>query len=155
MKTILLPTDYSENANNAIHYAINLFGSDTNVKYILHHSYMVPTAGNTNLYVIIDTLRKEALKSIKKVKEKLLIQFPGLLIEVRVEHTMISEGISSAIEEEKVDTIVMGTKGATGLKEIFLGSNTVDVIDSVDIPVIVVPKGYTKKVSENLVLFRF
>ena len=47
--------------------------------------------------------------------------------------------IKKAIEEEKIDFIVMGTSGATGWEAFFLGTNTGNVLTAVDVPVLSVP----------------
>jgi nucleotide-binding universal stress UspA family protein len=151
MKTVILPTDYSDNANNAINYALQLF-KNKKVNFVLYHAYIIPNAGNTSLLAIDDVIRKESLERLKEQKATIQKGHPNITIETVVEHTTVASGIERLIKEKKADIVVMGTQGATGLKQVFLGSNAVDVIDEVSVPVWVIPEGLKFK-KLNTILF--
>ncbi len=159
MKNILLPTDFSDNAWNAIFTALKLFEtSDCN--FVLLNSYepkMSNLLGNKSkerLGVIYDSLSKNSKVQLGKTHEYLNENH------TRSNHSFEFESISSDLEnaikkmivEKDIDLIVMGTKGATGAKEIFMGSNTVRVIKKVrSRPIIAVPQNYDFKALKKVV----
>jgi nucleotide-binding universal stress UspA family protein len=142
MKSILVPTDFSENAENAITYAAEM-NLKINGKIILFHSYLVPVPVSDvafSMAMIDEKEVKEAAKStLNKLKITYEILYPGMIFE-----TDLSEGIadSEIVTEEKLskcDLVVMGTRGKSGMREFFIGSNTVSVINKSICPVISVP----------------
>jgi nucleotide-binding universal stress UspA family protein len=54
--------------------------------------------------------------------------------------------------QKEIDMVVMGTQGATGAKEIFLGTNTVYVLRKALTPVLVIPENYAFKKIEKILL---
>lgn len=142
MKTLLVPTDFSKNANNALDYTISL-AKNENIKIILLHAFTIPEASND---LSIENFAEQLLskeKEIKKMMEVLCskvsktsnikcesITKPGNPIEVIIE----------IAQKRKVNLLVMGTTGAKGIKEVFVGSNTYRVIDETSCPVLVIPE---------------
>jgi nucleotide-binding universal stress UspA family protein len=59
--------------------------------------------------------------------------------------------IKKVTKEENIDYVVMGTKGATGLKETFLGSNTGSVMTELEAYVIGVPQSSEYNGIKNIV----
>lgn len=142
MKSILVPTDFSENAENAITYAAEM-NLKINGKIILFHSYLVPVPVTDiafSMAMIDDNEVRQAAKStLNKLKITYEILYPGMEFE-----TDLSEGIADTeiVTEEKLskcDLVIMGTHGKSGLQEFFIGSNTVSVINKSICPVISVP----------------
>lgn len=149
MKKILLPTDFSKNSWNAITYALKLFKNDT-CTFVLLNTY-TPVVYHVE-YVLVnpaqfglaDAVRETSLKQLKDFKAKMIKAFnnPKHTIETKaVFNTLIPE-IKEVVENEHIDYVVMGTKGATGAKEILFGSNTVHVFKNVKCPIIAVPYGF-------------
>ena len=62
---------------------------------------------------------------------------------------MVSE-VTSIVNERAIDLIVMGTKGATGAKEIFLGTNTLHTIKRAKCAVIAVPEDFTYEAPKEI-----
>lgn len=148
MKNILLPTDFSKNSWNAIKYAINFFEKDTCNFYLLHVSNLGSTIVNDYPYIAteetIDTIyTKPAKLQLRKVLKDISEEF-----EPNTKHRFYTlsdynffiESIRKHVEEKFIDIIVMGTKGASGLKEIIVGSNTGDVITKVKCSTLAVPE---------------
>lgn len=140
MRTILLPTDFSENARNAIAYAINLFGENAN--YVLFHSYYVTFKKSTMFLSIDETLKKEAEHDLKEEKDFFVKQFTGKKITINTHVTggELTEEINNYGSNKPIDFIVMGTKGASGVKEVLIGSNAANVFGKVNFPVLTVPE---------------
>lgn len=149
MKRILLPTDFSENAFNASSYALQLFAEDECTFYLLH-TY-TPVATNAGMLVntysalqLEEVTRDAAIFSMEALEKKLLKEYPNpkhTFKKITTFNLLVSE-IVACVKENKIDLIVMGTQGATGAKEIFLGTHTMFTIKKVKCPVIAVPSGF-------------
>lgn len=157
MKRILLPTDFSNISLNAIKYGLSLF-KESECEFYLLNVYRVPYMTNEELMendaqqlAIMET---EMYESSKKHLEDLISGFEKN--ENHVYHTLSDynffiNSVKQCILEKKIDFVVMGTKGATGAKEIFLGSNTGDVLMKTDCNLIAVPEHSTFKAPKEIV----
>lgn len=147
MKKILFPTDFSETANNAFIHALE-FAKIVKGELILLHTFELPVYDNQffpeNYNVLFDSIQlsqfdvfKEEIPKLHAIAEKLNLDH------IKMSHRLMDGNllynIKKAIEEEKIDFIVMGTSGATGWDEFFLGTNTGNVLNAVDVPVLSVP----------------
>ena len=142
MKTILIPTDYSDSANNALQYAIEL-AEFSNAKIILLHVYHIPIPTGEFPMMIISPqeLEKENSAGIKKLEAKVLKQVSGKIkIESIARAGFALDEILDIVKEKKVDVVVMGMKGAGKLKEVLIGSNVTSLMKKATCPVIVVPE---------------
>jgi len=157
MKNILLPTDFSENSINAIEYASQLF-KDTPCKFYLLNVFKIPYLANEELMdqnvAQLAALEEEMYDTSKKEMEKLVESLPK---NKRHDFTTISDynlfnlAVHEVVDEKDIELIIMGTKGATGAKEIFMGSNTGDVIMRSSCNVIAVPENHTYKPPKEIV----
>lgn len=150
MKTILVPTDFSNNANNALKYA-NDFAKAINNKIVLLHSYL-PLVGKYNM---ISGMVAEDIAIQKKSSEKKLEKVSSKYVKVPSSHLVkigdpIDEIIDAA-QKSKSQLIIMGTHGASGLKRILFGSNTSDVISKSNTPVLAIPQRYRFKKINTIV----
>lgn len=147
MIKILFPTDFSNAAENAFFYALNLTRK-LNAELVLAHVYSLPELGrslhNTSKEVF-EIMEMESLEKFRKAVEILRVKAEeNGYGDVEFKHIM-AEGqivpkiINLAVMEE-ADYIVMGTTGATGLKEVFLGSVAAGVIDSSPCNVLSIPE---------------
>ena len=149
MKRIILPTDFSENAYNAISYAFNLFKDEACTFYLLHTytpavyqtEYVLHSPGQIGLG---DVYQTEATEQIEELHRQLEREFnnPKHTIMTHVAFNTLVDEVMESAENEEADYIVMGTKGATGAKEVFLGTHAVHVLKKSKIPVIVVPERF-------------
>jgi nucleotide-binding universal stress UspA family protein len=136
IKRILFPTDFSENAEYAFQYALT-FAREFGAKlYVLHVIYFPPQMPEYDIGQVIDGLVKNAEKTLKKLIEKTketeVIFHPE--VRVGVEYSEITE----LAEKEKIDLIVLGTHGRTGLAHAFLGSVAERVVRHAACPVLTV-----------------
>ena len=125
LKRIILPTDFSKNARNAIKYAIDVF-KDQEAEYFLLNIYREPHATSSSLVSIVDILQKSSEESLVREEKKIRDLFPSMNLNME---TVSAYGdttlqINKLAQEKEVDYIIMGTKGASGLKEVILGSVT-------------------------------
>lgn len=149
MKNILLPTDFSNNSLNAIKYAVQLFKDDKCTFYVLntytpsiYYLEYVPVSPTES--GISDVVKENILKSLSDIVDNIKGEFknPNHKFEsIAAFNTLILE-INELVIEKNIDYIVMGTKGATGAKEILFGSNTVHVYKNAKCPVLAIPSDF-------------
>ncbi len=137
MKKILLPTDFSPTAKTALTYATQL-SKLLQADIHLLHTYELPRT-SALIQQIEKNLVEKAQKSIDEESARVNTLGGGRITgNVRKGHN--AETIASEAKKTDADLIIMGTKGASGLKEIFFGSNTVNAIKYTETPMIVVPE---------------
>ncbi len=148
MKNILLPTDFSDNSWNAIEYALNFYKDSTCNFYVLHVNRLSALTTDNYLYdndqdVLLDVNVEQTKKQLKALLKKITTKFgvhKSHKFYTLTDNNFFIEAIRKHIEEKKVDVIVMGTKGASGLSKFIIGSNTGDVITKVQCTTLVVPE---------------
>ena len=160
MKRVLLPTDFSENAWNAILYALTIFKNKA-CEFFVFNAYQLGSSGlmtkrgqarDTRLFQL---MKEESARKLDGVLQKI----KALDINSQHKFHIISKSgdLISAVGgiaiEESIDYIVMGTKGATGLKEVFMGSNTHKIIKTIDFcPIIAVPNQWPVNKNTDWIL---
>jgi nucleotide-binding universal stress UspA family protein len=142
---ILLPTDFSDNAWNAVVYALKLYEEKKCAFYFLHSPKIIVSQTSVRSAKLSETINKAALKELLELKA--LAEVSNANINHRFEVILSTENLKDAIEtavrKHNIGLVVMGTKGATGAKELFFGSNTVNIIKKMRIaPILVVPEDY-------------
>ncbi|OED39971.1 universal stress protein, UspA family [Flavobacteriaceae bacterium (ex Bugula neritina AB1)] len=149
MKKILLPTDFSDNAFNAIRYAVQFFKNKECTFYLLNTftpaSYNAGYLIETSMpYGLEDVAMMNSKKELTKIEEKIKIEFnnPKHRFEKISAFNMLVSEIKEIVNTQDIDLIVMGTKGATGAKEIFIGTHTMYTIKKVKCPVLAIPSGF-------------
>ena len=148
MKNILLPTDFSENSWNAIEYALKLFEKATCNFYLLNVKSLSYIAdGDMTFAVNQDTIEDVYIKpskvKLRKLLKHILEKFSNSKnhkFYTLTDYNFFIDSIRSHVKENKIDLIVMGTKGASGFKKLTLGSNSGDVITKVKCTTLVVPE---------------
>lgn len=152
MKQILVPTDFSKCAGNAIDFAVQS-AKIIPMEITLLNSFEL----NDNMYtdyigvnrefnqtMLIET--KEKLADLKKsIKEN-----DGVAVDTLISKDSLQEAITKSLQEKKFELIVMGTLGASGIKEKLWGSRTASTIGKSEIPVIAIPNDYKWKKPEKI-----
>ena len=153
MKKILVPTDFSDVANNAFVHALGL-AKLVHGELILLHTYELPIVDNQfapqNYKVLFDSLELSNFERFKNELPKLhkLAEENGFE-HIKMSH-MIMDGdliynIKEIIKNDSIDFVVMGTTGNTGFDKVLFGSNTMNAIRNLKIPVLSVPHKYEYK----------
>ncbi len=139
MQEILVPTDFSPNAFKAIAYASEIAKATGATLHILH--VIEPTLNlatmqtdSSNRKIIDNRIEKleQTLKSTTAV-------FPEIKLIPFLSGGKVIESISAYVAQKEIDLIVMGTKGASGLKQYFTGTITSGVVSQTTIPVLTIP----------------
>ena len=175
MKNILIPTDFSENAWNALTYGISLHKKAKCTFYLVNvHPVTAHSGGEATMFVAPEILEESILSENKEKMKELLHKIERLPANTRhtfrteVLYGFFTDHIKEETKTKNIDLIIMGTKGATGLKAVSMGSNTGNVITKVPCAVLAVPEdatysrpkevgfptdyilGYDTKVMENI-----
>ncbi len=139
MKKILVPTDFSDNAYSALYYATRLFKNEPCRFYILNT--LDPDS------VLVTSKKDHQL--VNESKERLTEVFHTIVRDTEdFDHSFeiisttekLLDTIEETVKNKGIDIIVMGTKGATGAKGLFIGSNTANIIQKIKCcPVLAVP----------------
>lgn len=153
-KQILLPTDFSRNAMNAISYALNLFSKTACDFYVLNTYTIEPY-----------TMEMNALRTMEAFKEKSLNGLSRLLNQLQQSPTntnhsfhMVSEcdtlidSMEGLIDKYDIEMVVMGTKGDTDSRTEIYGSQTVLAMEKIRAcPILAIPKEATYKGIKSIV----
>ena len=136
----LVPIDFSEYANQALEYAIHLAGKLDAHLTLLHVIQPVPLGGAdmgvTLPYTYLQDLEAEIMQSMGACLER--VTAAGLEGNIVVVHGVPFHEILETAKTHKVDLIIMGTHGRTGLQHILLGSVAEKVVRLTPCPVLVV-----------------
>src|ERR1700741_338691 len=116
METILVPTDFSPAANNAVDYAVEL-ANFFSAGIVLVNAYPVPIS-NYETGTVVDVmtaLREDAIERLENLKKEIVKkQGPALKIECIAEMGMPFDVIESTADDKKAGLIVMGITGEAG-----------------------------------------
>lgn len=159
MKRILLPTDFSDNAWNALFTALKLYADETCHFYLLNthepnFANLLGNKGQQRLGVIYDSMEAYSNQELDKILDYLKKNHKNN------KHTFekisrtddLVRAITEMVLKKDIEMVIMGTQGATGAKEVFMGSNTVKVIKAIrNRPVMAVPENYNFQKLEKII----
>lgn len=145
MKKIIVPTDFSKNSTKALTYAGEIAQRTGAAIYLLH--VLEPVTDRVRQpFPLHEKLQEEIVKArladLKTTKESMASMYPDLTIETELAKGTVTTSILDYAENLQADIIIMGTQGASGLKEVFLGSISGGTIGRTKIPVLAVPFEY-------------
>ena len=152
MKTILIPTDFSAVAKNAMPYGTAMALAHK-AKIILFHVYRLPIVMGEIPVAIppIEEIEAEGINALEKLKKHLLHKYSeDLEIEYKIKTGFITDSICETAEDVTADLIVVGMQGAGFITEKIIGSNTTSLIQKSKIPVLAIDKHAHFKSIENI-----
>lgn len=156
MKKIVVPCDFSEQAINAFRFAIDI-ARQSNGEVHLVHVIELPVLHDTVLMPVLsfeealfEELREKAEKQFKKLETK--YNDDSIKIKSKVVFGATSRMVLDYIGENKIDLVVMGTHGASGVREFVIGSNAEKIVRRSPVPVLAVKK-YVKGSSIKDIVF--
>ncbi|MBD3616322.1 MAG: universal stress protein [Gracilimonas sp.] len=141
IKNILYPTDFSDNAKNALPFALELAkktGAMVHIMHSIEEPYdFAPMVEDIKKNVTrkVKQLYEEMLADIKSKKEYESVNIKTHIFEGRTVHSLLS-----VIEDYKMDLVVMGTQGRSALERLFFGSTTSEVVQQAMVPVLTIPE---------------
>jgi len=149
MKTILLPTDFSNTSKSTIKYAESLL-SGIRCKVILFNSFLGRDKDIPIFNILEESQREESQLLLKKL-EKYFSQkeIDDFHLEERAIRGNFIDVLNRLVGKESIDLVIMGQKGVSNTPESIFGKNTLGVLKKFKIPVLIVPDDYTYKKAER------
>lgn len=147
MKKILFPLDFSKTSDNAFLYALEM-AKMAKAELVMLHTFEFPVIDSQSLplnYAIVyDTIELSNFDQFKEVMNRWrAVASERNLDNIEMSHILMDgdliSSIKRVIEQEHIDMVIMGTNGAKGWFETFIGTNTSSVIAKVSVPVLSIP----------------
>lgn len=140
MKKILVPTDFSDHAEYALKVAAQI-ARENDGEIILLHMLELPGQGSDAVGSGSDIpeimfFKNKAIEKLESLMDVSYLE--GIQVSEAIQFEKAFEGIVNVSHKNNVDLIVMGSHGASGFQEMFIGSNTEKVVRSSDVPVLVI-----------------
>lgn len=138
MENILVPTDFSEESEKALKVAAQIAEKNDSKLYIHHSTKMPLHLANTSSGVLPESLFfiKIAEKEFEQLLKRPYLQ--EIELHQTIGHGDLSQDIQEVCEKNDIDIIIMGSHGASGHKQMFIGHNTEKVVRSAKVPVLVI-----------------
>ncbi len=137
MKTFLVPVDFSATSVNAAEYAVDLTKNIPDVSLILYNVYN---------HISFATLTDKEAGSRMMVTEKEMKRLRRKLkpsdnqdISIEIEEGSFIESIEKYVLSNHIDMVIMGITGSSKIKQVFMGTNTLNVIRHINTPVMIIP----------------
>jgi nucleotide-binding universal stress UspA family protein len=154
MKRILVPTDFSACAENAIAFAVQS-AHYLPVEITLLH--VVEETGNMYTdYIGVSrdfnqSLMDEFTHALFLLEQKIK-ETDGIAVRTSIFRGTVTAGILQATEEKNIDLVIMGTWGSGGLKEKIWGNKSASLVQKTSIPVMLIPFHYQWKKPQRFLL---
>jgi len=154
MKKILVPTDFSPVAANALKYAIEIAAEFRSELYLYHVYYIDKVDYDLNFPEDEQPFKKRVERKMKlaKLKDMETVTQKGLSVQTVVEQGNIFSLFKIKAKKHEISLIVMGSKGASGLKKVIFGSVAAIALEIANTPVLVVPPRYSFRPLQHIVL---
>ncbi len=157
MRKVLVPTDFSDGALNALKYACQIFKYEIGEIYIIHayadEIYEQEALMESSLFEKLkETTLQKSNQQLQKVLEDIKKYAPNpkhTYKTIAAFGSLIDE-VNEVVNRENMDIVVMGTKGKTNNRTVTFGSNTLQVIKYVNCPVLAIPEGYGYQIPKNI-----
>jgi len=140
IKNVLFPTDFSPTSEAALPYAAAIcrrFGSTLHLAHVLSDAGLLMMAGGVD-YVSMGTIYEDANNEAKERLDQISGRFETIPHRSYVRHGFVWKSLADIIEANKIDLIVVGTHGRTGLGKLLLGSVAEDILRHAPCPVLTV-----------------
>lgn len=154
MKNILVPCDFSRPAINAFRFALDVAMQSKGSIYLLN-TIELPVIQDPVIMPVL-TFEQDFLKGVKEKTlaelNKLIKKYNGVGVKVlsNVEFGSPTRSITEFVERKSIDLIIMGSHGASGFREYFIGSNAEKIVRNSQVPVLIM-KDYYKGPIKSIV----
>lgn len=148
MTKILIPFDFSEQAQNALDFSTAMASKFENVHVEVLHVMEIPATSNMGtmgggemgtsmenqiFFIDLTNKRKKQIEELKEKYKSMPFEFSA-----KIKLGNAFQNISASINEENPDLVIMGSKGSSGIEEVLVGSNTEKVVRTASCPVITI-----------------
>lgn len=142
MKTILVPTDFSDGSMAAVRYAVALANRTPETKVVLFAAYHLPPPPADLAYAAIESyhgrIESDTRKALAGLENTVNAQL-HLPCEAVCVAGLAADAILAEMESRTPDLTLLGSHGATGIERLFFGSVAAEVIQRASEPVLVLP----------------
>lgn len=154
MKKILVPTDFSSVADNALTYAIDLAAEFQSEIYLYHAYYIHKIDYNLDYPEDEQPIKRQAERKMEQTKQKFkeTLKQRGLSLQTIVDHDFTYSLFKRKAKNYGADLIVMGSKGASGLEKVVFGTVATTALELSKVPVLVVPPRHSFSGLKNIIL---
>lgn len=153
MNRIIVPTDLSPVAENALQYAIDL-SQKHNLNVMLYHVVQMSTPAVAHV-VYIEDIDKLVAETKEKMEEKISVlqsQYPDVTFEYSVDAGLLLDCLKQKCEDINPIAIVMGITGTGTTVDKMIGSNAITAMSYLQTPVFIIPKNATFKSIEKIAM---
>lgn len=158
MKSIMVPCDFSGPARNAFTFAVELAGISNGEVHVIHFVELPVVVDSTmgmGPYPIdpkvFSEMEEQALEEFEKMKNAATLP-AGVNVKFKSVRGYIIQGIQGYVKANNIDLIVMGTHGAKGMEEFFVGSHTEKIVRLSPVPVLAIRNKISVSSVGNIVL---
>ncbi|GAA0748077.1 universal stress protein [Gaetbulibacter jejuensis] len=156
MKNILLLTDFSKSADNAISYALSHFNSSPCHFFLMYvyksGNFIMDDLMTSSNDTVFDAIIKDEKQELEHYKSKLTDEYKQHQFSTIIDYDDLLSAISQSIELNTIDLIVAGYDGATSLMETVFGSNTLKIIRNIEHPTLIVPEEFHYQNIKNVLI---
>jgi nucleotide-binding universal stress UspA family protein len=148
LKNILVPIDFSEASKNALKVAIDIAKKSSSKIFMVNAMHIHTPLPDFRGGGILEEVMQDYESQMKAAFEELeseLIELKDIPHQSDRFTTYLTDAIHTEVAKNQIDLVVMGTRSERTLGERLLGSNAVDIIKLIDVPVFVIPEGYSFK----------
>jgi nucleotide-binding universal stress UspA family protein len=140
VKNVLFATDFSATSEAAFPYAVAIcrrFGATLHATHVLSDAGLLMMTGGVD-YVSMSTIYEDAYSEARVKLDQLCVRVEGIEHHNYVRHGQVWKSLAGIIDENKIDLIVVGTHGRSGLGKLLLGSVAEDILRHASCPVLTV-----------------
>lgn len=141
---IVFPTDFSENAQEALPFAAEI-AKKAGAELVLFHS----SQATSDLAPNFKDSREKTIENISRYFDELISElrkedsFTSIKISTTLQTGQASTSLLNQIAKDKPGLVVMGTRGESNNRNVIFGSVTTNIIQKSEVPVLAVPNGST------------
>lgn len=155
MTKILVPTDFSETAEKALRYAMQIAARSEGEIYLCHiytptNNPFIETVDQREIYNVEQ--ERNLMGDLHRLREKVQPGAPDVKIVAVLGRSPLVGSILKFADDNQVDMIVMGTQGASGLQKVLVGTVAVRIMEKTSLPLLLIPEEYEWKQPEQIVL---
>ncbi|MCB0755093.1 MAG: universal stress protein [Flavobacteriales bacterium] len=148
MKKILVPTDFSDSAYAAAEVAASIAKKTGARVYLLHVVSLLEYGDEEEI-----SKQLFVMKLVRKRMQEMVEQpfFEGVNVVEALQFDLVHENVNKLAIKNEIDLIVMGSHGASGIKEIIFGSNAQKILRRSQCPVLTIKQKPNSMEFKNIV----
>lgn len=140
MQTVVVPIDFSKPSLTAVHYAVNMLAGAYDTNLVLYHMYEKKNE------------EEEANRLLSNLRDQLSTDSPLRIESIAVLGDNLIQEIERVVHHRHASLVVMGITGKTAVEKVFIGSNTLKLVEKNVVPVLIIPPDAKFKEVKNVAL---